>query len=386
MMTKAIILSNAQQVKSFLFGNFQSQIHAKRLSSLGDSVLGVLNSQSLQPSKIGDGLAVAKGLLPKHARKQVDRLISNKGIDDELCQNNLACLLIANRKRITVAMDWTVFAKDGHMTITLRLITTHGRATPLLWKTVSVIGLKGNNNSHVFSLLDKLKEIVSEDAQVIILADREFGTLNNMKKMKEELNFDYILRIKRNFTVTDKQLTKKLAYEWLNKNSPTCIDDAKLTVQDYPVKKIIVCKEPAMKEMWCLACSFSNIATQTILNLYGKRWSTETSYRDEKDLYFGMGLKKARIRQIARRERLLLISAIVIIFLTLLGAASEAAGFDRYLKANTVKRRTHSLFAQGRLVFRLLAKLPAYWNELLRERFIQYCQGLKTISKEKFVV
>lgn len=385
-MTKAIIPSNTQQVKSFLFGNFEAQIHAKRLSSLSDSVIGVLNSQSLQPSKMGDGLAAAKGLLPKHARKQVDRLISNKGIDDELCQNNLARLLISKRKRITVAMDWTVFAKDEQMTITLRLITTHGRATPLLWKTVSVVGLKGHKNGYVFHLLDRLREIVPEDTEVILLADREFGTLNTMKKLKEKLNFDYILRIKRNYTVTSNKAVKQLAHKWLKKNEQTCLDDAKITVQNYPVKKVVICKEPAMKEMWCLVCSLSNIATQTILNLYGKRWSTETSYRDEKDLYFGMGLKKARIRQVARRERLLLISAIVIIILTLLGAASEASGFDKYLKANTAKKRTHSLFAQGRLVFKLLAKLPTYWNNLIRESLLQYCQGLKFISEERFVV
>ncbi len=33
--------------------------------------------------------------------------------------------------------------------------------------------------------------------------------------------------------------------------------------------------------------------------------------------------------------------------LTLLGAASEASGMDAYLKANTVKKRAHSLFRQG---------------------------------------
>jgi hypothetical protein len=32
---------------------------------------------------------------------------------------------------------------------------------------------------------------------------------------------------------------------------------------------------------------------------------------------------------------------------TLLGAASEASGLDRVLNANTVKKRTHSLFRQG---------------------------------------
>jgi hypothetical protein len=386
MVTTAIVPVNALQVKTLLANTFNSQLHAKRLSSLSDSILGALTSHSLQPSKMGDGLAEAKGLLPKHARKQVDRLISNKGINDELCQNNLARLLISNRKRIMVAMDWTVFAKDGHMTITLRVITTHGRATPLLWKTVSVVDLKGNKNKHVFELLEKLRTLVSEDTQVIILADREFGTLNQMKVIKEILGFDYILRIKRNFTITDNCSIKKLAYEWLNKEEAVCIEDAKITVQNYPVKKIVICKEPGMKEMWCLACSLSNIATQTILNLYGKRWTTETSYRDEKDLYFGMGLKKARIKQVARRERLLLISAIIIIFLTLLGAASEAAGFDKYLKSNTSRKRTHSLFTQGRLVLRLLKKLPAIWLNPIGWFFIQYCQAFKFIETEQFVV
>jgi len=283
-------------------------------------------------------------------------------------------------------MDWTVFAKDGHMTITLRLITTHGRATPLLWKTVSVVDLKGNKNKHVFALLEKLRRLVSEDTQVIILADREFGTLNQMKAIKEILGFDYILRLRRNFTITDTCAIKKLAHEWLNKEEAICIEDAKITVQDYPVKKIVICKEAGMKEMWCLACSLSNIATQTILNLYGKRWTTETSYRDEKDLYFGMGLKKARIKQIARRERLLLISAIIIIFLTLLGAASEAAGFDKYLKSNTSRKRTHSLFTQGRLLLRLLKKLPPIWINPIGWFFIQYCQAFKFIETEQFVV
>lgn len=383
MMTKAIVPSNNNQVNTFLFNNLQ--LHSKRLSSLGDAVLGALTSQSLQPSKMGDGLAVAKGLLPKHARKQIDRLVSNTGVDVDTCQDALAKLLIGIRSRIIVAMDWTVFAKDGQMTITLRLITTHGRATPLLWRTVSVEGLKGNKNSHVFALLEKLRLLVPDGCQVIVLADREFGTLNSMKKLKEDLKFDYVLRIKRNFTVTDKQSNKKLAHEWLNTQA-TCIDDATITVEDFPVKKVIICKEPGMKEMWVLVCSVSNIATQTILNLYGKRWSTECSYRDEKDLYFGMGLKKARVKNIARRQRLLLISAIVIIFLTLLGAASEAAGFDRYLKANTVKTRTHSLFSQGRLVFKLAANLDQGWKSRISTHLIEYCHRLKFISINEFVV
>jgi len=49
----------------------------------------------------------------------------------------------------------------------------------------------------------------------------------------------------------------------------------------------------------------------------------------------------------ARRDRLWLIAAFAVMLLTLLGAAGEVLGYDRFLKSNTAKRRTHSLFRQG---------------------------------------
>lgn len=386
MMIKAMIPSNMSHVNQFIQGQFGFSMHKKRISSLSDAVVGLLTNQCLQPTKIGHGLAEAKGLLPKHAVKQIDRLLSNKEIDSEFYQNVLAMMLISQRKKILVAMDWTVFAKDRQMTLTLRLITSHGRATPLLWKTVSSIGLKGNKNHYVFLLFEQLRRLVSSDTQVIILADREFGTLNNMEKLKAELGFDYILRLKRNFTITDSSKTvKKLAHEWLA-NEATCIDDGYATTQEYPVKKIIVCKEPGMKDMWVLACSVANIATQTILNYYGKRWGTECSYRDEKDLRFGFGLKTAKISSIQRRDRLLLISAIAIIFLTLLGAASEIIGFDKYIKANTSKKRTHSLYTQGKIVLNLIKNMKNWWLEQIIDAMKNLILSLTVITDDQYFI
>ena len=60
-----------------------------------------------------------------------------------------------------------------------------------------------------------------------------------------------------------------------------------------------------------------------------------------------------------RRDRLLLISALAIAVLSLLGAAGERIGYDRWLKANTVKRRTHSLFRQGLMLYHHLPN----WSE-----------------------
>jgi len=48
---------------------------------MANATLGVLCSASLAVHAIGQGLAHARGLITKHAVKQVDRLLSNRGID-----------------------------------------------------------------------------------------------------------------------------------------------------------------------------------------------------------------------------------------------------------------------------------------------------------------
>ncbi|MFO8832193.1 IS4 family transposase, partial [Legionella pneumophila serogroup 3] len=334
----------------------------------------------------GDGLAEAQGLLPKHAKKQVDRLLSNEAIDPVNFQCSLARFLIGNRRRIYVTIDWTVFHKDKQMTLALRLVTTHGRATPLLWETVSTKGIKGKKNDYVDMLLDRLKQIVPVACQVVLLGDREFGTLRMFEKLSKSFGFDYIFRIKRNFTITSQKKIKRLAHEWINREETISLDNPKVTTRDYLVKKVVISKQPKMKDIWCLVSSIKDIATQTVLSLYGKRWTTETSFRDEKDLQFGLGLKKTRIKTAIRRDRLLLLSAIAIIFLTLLGAASEKTGFDKYLKANTVNKRTHSLFSQGKAVLRLAVNNNNKWLAKIAECFKQILGGINSIQDDFFVI
>ena len=73
-----------------------------------------------------------------------------------------------------MALDWTSFARDGHETIVLSMLTGHGRATPLLWKTVEASKLKGKRNAHEDALLYRLYEVVPEGVKVTVVADRGF--------------------------------------------------------------------------------------------------------------------------------------------------------------------------------------------------------------------
>jgi len=65
-----------------------------------------------------------------------------------------------------------------------------------------------------------------------------------------------------------------------------------------------------------------------------------------------------RLSPRSKDPRLWLLNAFAIALLTLLGAAGEALGYDRYLKSNTTKRRTHSLFRQGYMLYELIPTMP----------------------------
>jgi len=115
-------------VHQFLRTLFADNLHAKRVLSLAGATLGVIESASLAVAMIGQGLALTRGRLTKHAIKQVDRLLPGPGIDVDALLVHWVPYVVGRRSSITVAMDWTDFDADGQTTIMLSLLCCHGRA------------------------------------------------------------------------------------------------------------------------------------------------------------------------------------------------------------------------------------------------------------------
>src|SRR6266568_5662284 len=110
-------------------------IHAKRVLSLANGVAGILSGAVLSIHAIGQAYARLADIEPKSGIKQLDRLLSNKGIDLDVMMPLWIEFVIAARTSLVVALDWTDFDDDDHTTLCAYLITKHGRATPLAWKT-----------------------------------------------------------------------------------------------------------------------------------------------------------------------------------------------------------------------------------------------------------
>ena len=366
---------------------FDGEIHAKRVASLADATTGVLASGSLAVSAIGNGLAHVCGLDTKHAVKQVDRLIGSKKLDVWDYFGYWVPYVVAGREAIVVALDWTDFDRDGHTTIALNLLTDHGRAIPLVWKTVRKDGLKDNRNHFEDEVLTRLAETLPEGVAVTVVADRGFMDTNLMEVMRDSWGFGYILRLRGNVTVTSEKGEQRTATEWVGSGGRArTLRRVGLTANRFPVPTVVCLQDKAMQEPWCLAASDPEATASDLKKYYAKRWSIETYFRDTKDLRFGMGMDAVHTRSTDRRDRLFLVSALAVVLLTLLGAACEEVGYDRTLKANTVPRRTHSLFRQGKMVYDHIPRMKEEWLQPIMEAFVRLIHERRALSEVFFVV
>ena len=150
-------------------------VHARRVLSLANGIVGVLHAATLAVTAIGKAYSEVIGGDPKHGVKQVDRILGNEGLAMTALLPPWVRFVVAQRKEIVVAMDWTDFDDDGHTTLVISMMTTHGRATPLIWKTVDKGSLKGKRNDYQYELVEQLHAALPDKVRIILLADRGFG-------------------------------------------------------------------------------------------------------------------------------------------------------------------------------------------------------------------
>ena len=359
-------------VHGFLEEIFADDLHAKRILSLAGATAGVLQSGSLAVGLIGQGLALARGRLTKHATKQVDRLLSNRGVEVETLFEPWVRSVIGERESIVVAMDWTDFDADGQATIMLSLLGRHGHTTPLVWHTVETATLKDQRNAHEYRALVRLAEILPASIKVRIVADRGFGDRKLYAMLAEELNFDFVIRFRANIMVTAASGETRPAADWVGpRGRARTLRGATVTAGRQPVATVVCVQDKGMAQPWCLAASTSDDTARQLINLYSRRWSIECGFRDVKDLRFGMGMGSVHVRSPERRDRLWLLSAFAIALLTLLGTAGETLGYDRDLRTSTTSRRTHSLFRQGCMLYQLIPTMPEHRLRPLIESFVE---------------
>ena len=323
-------------------------MHAARVESTANGVVGVVYSTRMGIHAIGKAYSNAVGILPKSGIGQLNRMLGNDGLNLDTLQKCHIGFVVGKRRELVLAMDWTEFDNDGQSCLAVYAVSDHGRATPLAWRTYYKSTMKGHQKQYEYDMVERLHEILDPEVRITLLADRGFGD-QRLYELLLVLGWDFVIRFRGNIQVTSARGTTKTAKQWVASNGRAkMLDNARVTADQFSVPAVVVVRDKRMKEPWILATSLAGQKASRVVKYYGRRFTIEETFRDHKDLRYGMGLKATHIGEPARRDRLLTLGAVAHTLLTLLGAASERTGMDMQLKANTTKRRTHSLYRQGK--------------------------------------
>ncbi len=356
-------------IRAFAGVLFEEDLHAKRVESLANGVAGVLNAAMMTIHAIGQAYAAIAHIEARSGVKQLDRLLSNVGVALETLFPGWIRFVVGVRTELIVALDWTEFDADDHVTLCAYAVTRHGRATPLIWKTHKKSALEGHRTQWEHDLVEQLHRAMLPSVAITLLADRGFGD-QKLYELLALLGWDYVIRFRGAILVENANGEVRPANDWVHAaGRASMIRDAKVTADKASVPGVVLVHARNMKEAWCLATSLSDKTASEIVKLYGRRFTIEETFRDTKDIRFGLGLSATHIGRTDRRDRLLFLFAIAHALLTLLGAASEASGLDKTLKVSTATHRTHSLYWQGTFWYRQLAFMRDDWFERLITAF-----------------
>jgi hypothetical protein len=371
-------LNHTRSAMQKLFGE---DVHLARVRSLANGVAGVLNASVVSIAAIGRAYAQLAQVGTKSGIKQVDRLLSNEEVKLEHVLPLWIRHVVGTTLNIVVAMDWTDFDDDDHATLCAYLVTTHGRATPLAWKTVKKSTLKNKRTGHELKMVEQLHDWLPASVSVTLMADRAFGYAE-LYELLGTYGWDYIIRFRENIIVTEADSEGVAAADLvLAHGRVRKLVDAKVTRKKTKVPAVVLVKRTGMKEAWCLATSLATADANEIVRAYSKRFTIEETFRDHKDITFGLGLRATHIADADRRDRLLLLIAIAYTLLTLLGAASEASKLDKTLKANTSAKRTMSLFNQGLYWYSCLDTMRDDWLDRLIDAYEKILRGHEFLAE-----
>jgi len=178
-----------QDIRAFLDSILDEDIHTKRVDSLANATLGVMTGASLGVAIIGKSLAQARGLLPKHAIKQVDRLLSNRKLEAWDLFATWVPELVGSRPDLTVA------GPTSTPTGTWRSSWSRpGDAAGLAQRAQG----RAARNDYEDACLRRLAEVLPAGVRVTLLAGFADTKLFDFLG---ELGFGYVIRLKGNTRV-----------------------------------------------------------------------------------------------------------------------------------------------------------------------------------------
>jgi Transposase DDE domain len=315
-----------------------------------------------RPNLAQIGRGMAGPITAKSAIKRAWRFTCNERVEvaDGMAEV-IAKLVRWRKKRLLVSFDWTEFRQFHTL---MAAASIRGRSVPLLWASYPEWRLLRSQNSLEEGLLRLLRTLIPETVRVIILADRGFGRAE-WAAVCQELNFDYVVRIRPDVTVASRRYRGLLRKYPVFKGMAHVLRDVQYRKDARVTHHVVIRWRPGLPkkrdEPWYLMTNLEGRA-EALCQLYGQRMSVEELFRDQKNRRNGWAMRTTRIQHVARFDRFLLILALAYLLLAGLGLQAKL-DFEPSQWCTNTRNSECSVFTIGKA---MLGRCNYDPDELLR--------------------
>lgn len=288
------------------------------------------------------------GVLPRKAKaesigQQFRRWLKNPAIEPEMIYDPVAREVLQKMRcqRLRIQVD-RVQIKERQNVLMVSVWYRHW-AIPLLWMCLPYG--KGSSNSRQWkTIMDHLEKLLEGHQSVIILADREFGSVDRLRYVAQK-GWSYAIRLKGDVEFYNDFWQLRLG-EWLILNDVAPDMGCQYTLNDIPICKSnptqihVACAwAQGSDEPWFIATNLDK--PLQALKEYRRRFGCEELFSDLKKR--GFNWENSLIRDPLRFSRLILVLALLLIFLVSLGRRLRLMAYDLEIVAPSHRRRL-SLF------------------------------------------
>lgn len=206
-----------------------------------------------------------------------------------------------------------------------------GRAIPLVWRVI-----RHRSSSVSFqvyqAMLKRAARLLPSDVQVCFLADRGFADTILMRYLRDELHWQFRIRVKSNSWIyRPGKGWKQLNQYHLALGEVVLLQGVTLTkTQALAHLHLALARDPLSRQVW-MVVSDQPTTLQTFRE-YAERFQIEEELLDEKSN--GFQLERSEIRSAPALSRLCLVMAVATLLLTLQGQQVVTDGKRRWVDAH----------------------------------------------------
>lgn len=291
------------------------------------------------------GLALPREAKPESVGQQFRRWLKNKAIDPRLIYDPVARQVVGKQRcrRLRIQIDRVQIKRRQN--VLMLSVWYRRRAVPLAWMCLPHDGQ--SHQRQWAELLDYLATLVPADMTVIILADREFGSVERLRAVGKR-GWDYAIRLKDNVEFYDPLWGQP--FDWLPVRTIAVAVGRQYVRMNLALTKgalfpthLACAWAVGSDEPWLIATNLPQ--PLQALKEYRRRFGCEELFSDLKKR--GFNWENSQIRDPQRFARLLLVLALLTVFLLALGR--QVRLYQRDLEITSpAHRRRFSLFQTAR--------------------------------------